>query len=65
MFLSVAKKILLAAFERNSKLITADFQKDFMEEKIKHSYQVLGMGNLLLKHEACFERLSKEDKDYL
>lgn len=65
MFLSVAKKILLAAFEKNSELITADFQKDFMEEKIKHSYQVLGMGNLLLKHEACFEILSKEDKDYL
>lgn len=65
MFLSVAKKILLAEFERNSKLITADFQKDFMEEKIKHSYQVLGMGNLLLKHVVCFERLSKEDKDYL
>ncbi len=37
----------------------------FMDEKIKHSYQVLGAGNYLIAHEDCFLGLDDKIKDKL
>ncbi len=65
MYLAEAKEILQNEYHQHLNLVTAQYQRDFMEEKIRHSYQVLGAGNLLLKHEQVFQKLSKEDKDYL
>ena len=42
-----------------------DYAKSFMDEKIKHSYQVLGAGNYLIAHEDCFCLLDDDIKDKL
>ena len=42
-----------------------NFGKYFMDEKIAHSYQVLGAGNYLLKHEESFKYSNKEELDRL
>ena len=64
MYLEEAKKILNQEYKEKYALAHTDYQKKFMDEKIKHSYQVLGAGNFLLKHEACFAECSPEKKDY-
>lgn len=65
MYLIKAKEMLHDEYQKRSVLISGDYQRDFMLEKIKHSYQVLGVGNFLLKHEKCFADLSCERRDYL
>lgn len=65
MYLSAAKDILYKEYQSNLSKISTDYQKEFMEEKIRHSYQVLGCGNLLLCSEKCFQRLSLSEKDFL
>ena len=65
MYLAESKKMLSAEYQKRSVLIADDYQREFMLEKIRHSYQVLGAGNFLLKHERCFADLSEDRKDYL
>ena len=59
-----AKQILNNEYQQKYALAHTDYQMDFMNEKIKHSYQVLGVGNVLLKHEKCFAVLEEEEKSY-
>jgi len=55
MYLEKAKELLNREYEIKYAEIREDaFQRAFMDEKIKHSYQVLGAGNFLLKHEEAF-----------
>ncbi len=64
MYLELAKKMLAAEYE--ARYIEADaFGARVMDEKIRHSYQVLGAGNYLLRHEAAFQTCSMEVKDKL
>ena len=64
MYLDLAKKLL--SEEYKSKYILAnDHGKRLMDEKIRHSYQVLGVGNYLLKNEDVFTDCSDEEIDFL
>ena len=65
MYLADAKKLLNDEYEIRYAQYKQYFQKEFMDEKIKHSYQVLGAGNFILNHEPCFADCSAEDKEYL
>ena len=65
MYLADAKEILENEYHKRYAQYTKDFQKEFMDEKIKHSYQVLGAGNFILNHEPCFAKCSHEEKEYL
>ncbi|MBP5699164.1 MAG: HD domain-containing protein, partial [Alphaproteobacteria bacterium] len=49
---------------QNYALANTDYQRKFMNEKIKHSYQVWGAGNVLLKHEECFRDFDEEERKY-
>ncbi len=42
-----------------------EFGRMFMDEKRRHSYQVLGVGNYLLRHEPVFQVCKDEEKDRL
>ncbi len=64
MYLDNARQILNNEYQQRYALAHTEYQIDFMNEKIKHSYQVLGAGNVLLKHEKCFEMLDDEEKSY-
>lgn len=64
MYLDRAKQILNNEYKEKYALAHLDYQKDFMNEKIKHSYQVLGVGNVILKHEKCFAELDKNEHSY-
>lgn len=63
-YLDEAKKILNHEYQEKYALAHTNLQITFMNEKIKHSYQVLGAGNYILKHEPCFENCSKEEISY-
>ncbi len=65
MYLSTAKEILHKEYQSNLSKITTDYQREFMKEKIRHSYQVLGYGNLLLRSEKCFQQLLPLEVDFL
>lgn len=64
MYLLKAKEILRHEYQNNLLKVSLDYQKDFMEEKIRHSYQVLGMGKLLLQKEAYFRQLSLDEQEF-
>lgn len=64
MYLDKAKQILNKEYQQKYALAHTGYQIDFMDEKIKHSYQVLGAGNVLLKHESCFAHINEEEKSY-
>ena len=64
MYLDRAKLILNNEYKEKYALGHLDYQKDFMNEKIKHSYQVLGAGNVILKHEKCFAELNENMHSY-
>ncbi len=55
-----AKTLLKREYEKYYNISSAHAQK-VMNEKTRHSYQVLGVGNYLLKHEACFNTASPEE----
>ena len=63
-YLTEAKKLLNNEYRKKYAFAHTDYQIDFMNEKIKHSYQALGAGNYLLKHDPCFANLSSEEKSY-
>lgn len=65
MYLSKAKLLLQQEYQNNQSLITNDYQKDFMLEKIRHSYQVLGVGKYLLRHEPYFAKKPSKEQNYL
>ena len=65
MYLSHAKEVLNNEYKTKFALAQTQKQKDFMNEKIKHSYQVLGAGNFILKHEPCFQNCSKKELSLL
>ena len=65
MYLAKAKKILESEYHEHYAQYKNDYQMAFMDEKIKHSYQVLGAGNFILNHESCFADCSAEEKEYL
>lgn len=65
MYLADAKKLLNDEYHKWYDLSEKKFQRDVMDEKIKHSYQVLGAGNFILNHESCFADCSAEGKEYL
>ena len=64
MYLDRAKQILNNEYKEKYALAHLDYQIDFMNEKIKHSYQVLGAGNVILKHENCFAELNEDEHSY-
>lgn len=64
MYLSKAKELLNE--EYLAKRVLADEHgKRLIEEKIVHSYQVLGAGNMILKNEAVYQNCSDIDIDKL
>lgn len=64
MYLSKAKELLNE--EYLAKRVLADEHgKRLIEEKIVHSYQVLGAGNMILKNEECYQNCSDEEIDKL
>ena len=63
-YLKEAKKILEQEYAEKYALAHTDYQKRFMNEKLKHSYQVLGAGTYLLKHEPYFANCTKEEISY-
>lgn len=63
-YLDEAKKILNREYQEKYALAHTDLQINFMNEKIKHSYQVLGAGNYILRHEPYFQNCSKEEISY-
>lgn len=65
MYLSTAKEILYKEYQGSLSKISVDYQREFMEEKIRHSYQVLGYGNLLLRSERCFQQLLPAEREFL
>jgi hypothetical protein len=64
MYLEIAKKILSDEYGAKYKL-AGDCGKRLMDEKIKHSYQVLGVGNYLLKNEEIFWKCNADEIDFL
>lgn len=63
-YLDEAKKILNREYQEKYALAHTNYQIAFMNEKIKHSYQVLGAGNYILRHEPCFKKCKKEEISY-
>jgi hypothetical protein len=63
-YLIEAKKILDHEYQEKYALAHTDYQKAFMDEKIKHSYQVLGAGTYILRHEPYFAKCTKEEISY-
>ncbi len=50
-----AKDLLWAEYRRNYEIVkNSEFHRNYADEKIKHSLQVAGAGNGILRHEAYF-----------
>lgn len=64
MYLDEAKQIINNEYNTKYALAQTELAKVFMDEKIKHSYQVLGAGNFLLRHEKYFAKCNKEEISY-
>ena len=64
MYLDLAKKLLSEEYKNKYKLAN-DHGKRLMDEKIKHSYQVLGVGNYILKNESIFSKCNVDEIDFL
>lgn len=59
--LTRAKTLLNQEFNKCYNTVNASkYYSDFAKEKIRHSLQVLGAGNYILKHENCFANESNE-----
>jgi hypothetical protein len=56
MYLSKAKEILGKEIELNKGLVKEARGKELIEEKSRHSYQVLGAGNMILKNEEIYKK---------
>ena len=64
MYLEKAKELIRKEYEENLSLATG-VGRELIEEKIKHTYQVLGAGNLILKNEPIYKDLSLYEIDLL
>ncbi len=64
MYLEKAKKLLDNEYKSKFELASGRGAQ-LIKEKIRHSYQVLGAGNLILKNEDKYVKLSEEEKDLL
>lgn len=64
MYLEKAKQLINDEYNTKYILAKTEHAKAFMNEKIKHSYQVLGAGNFLLRHEKYFAKYNKEEISY-
>lgn len=64
MYLELAKKILDKEYKEKKAIAGCD-GLILIEEKIVHSYQVLGAGNLILKNEDCYQNSNIEEVDLL
>jgi len=65
MYLEKAKEILEREYKQRRAENKNESLIEIMDEKILHSYQVLGAGKYLLKHEPYFAKCSAEEKDFL
>lgn len=65
MYLIKAKKLLNQEYQQRYKENVSGFHIELMNEKIRHSYQVLGAGNFILRHEPCFATLKSQEIDKL
>ena len=64
MYLEKAKELLDKEYKAKHDIATG-VGRLLIEEKIKHSYQVLGAGNLILKNEEIYKNLSDDEIDLL
>ena len=64
MYLEKAKEILEKEYRQRRAENTSGFLIEVMDEKICHSYQVLGAGKYLLQNEECFANCSDAEKDF-
>ena len=64
MYLEVAKNLLSEEY-RNKYMLANEHGKRLMDEKIKHSYQVLGVGNYILNNEDVFAECTEAEIDFL
>lgn len=56
-----AKELLFEEYHANYKVVqSSDYHRGYMDEKIKHSLQVAGAGNGILRNEACFQNRTPE-----
>ena len=65
MYLELAKDVLDKEYCLKKKLATKECGLDLVEEKIVHSYQVLGAGNMILRNEEVYKSCSSEEIDKL
>lgn len=65
MYLIKAKEFLNREYQQRYKEDVSGFHIEVMDEKIRHSYQVLGAGNFILRHEPCFATLKSQEIDKL
>lgn len=64
MYMDLAKALLEKEYlENKAKALDGSYQRLFIEEKMRHSYQVLGAGKYLVRHEAFFQSFSEEEKE--
>ncbi len=59
-----AKELLWQEYKKNFQIVKdSDFHRAYVNEKIRHSLQVSGAGNGILRHEAFFQNRSAEFLD--
>jgi len=59
-----AKELLEQEYNKNFQIVKeSDFHRAYINEKIRHSLQVSGAGNGILRHEAYFQNRSEEFLD--
>ena len=56
-----AKELLYSEYQKNFEIVKdSDYHRGYMDEKIKHSLQVSGAGNGILRNEAYFQNRTPE-----
>ena len=65
MYLERAKEILAKEINLNSGLVKEERGREVIEEKSRHSYQVLGAGNMILKNEDVYKNVDCKELDLL
>lgn len=56
-----AKELLYSEYQKNFEIVKdSDYHRGYMDEKIKHSLQVAGAGNGILRNEPYFQNRSSE-----
>jgi len=65
MYLSLAKELLNQEYQKYRENVKNNYFLSIIDEKIRHSYQVLGVGNFLLRHEEILSSGKVGQKSYL